>query len=113
MPDLPPDLARLRTLETYLQMQLDAVRAAIRQAEQQEADDRRRRERARAEQSWKIQPQRTPGEGRAILHRGGCSLWKTQLGYLTREEAVIALELEDPPVECCAICRPETGLRSD
>jgi hypothetical protein len=34
MSDLPPDLDRLRTLETYLRLQLDAVRAAIHRAEQ-------------------------------------------------------------------------------
>jgi hypothetical protein len=36
MPDLPPDLARLRVLETWLQLQLDQVRAAIAAAERKE-----------------------------------------------------------------------------
>lgn len=36
MPDLPPDLPRLRALETYLRLQLGQVQTAIAKAEQEE-----------------------------------------------------------------------------
>ncbi|MBA2951979.1 DUF6233 domain-containing protein [Streptomyces himalayensis] len=110
MSDLPPDADRLRVIVTYLRLQLAEAEAALRQAEQREADEKRRRDRARAEQAWKLQPQRS--DGPPVLHRGGCSIYRNEMGYLDREHALIALELDDPRVECCEVCRPETGLAS-
>ncbi|MFF1651720.1 DUF6233 domain-containing protein, partial [Streptomyces sp. NPDC058240] len=69
----------------------------VRELEVQEEQERRRRERARAEQSWKIQPKRS-GET-ALLHRGGCTLYNALLGFISREDAVIALE--EPDIEPC------------
>ncbi|MFB6784614.1 DUF6233 domain-containing protein [Streptomyces sp. NPDC056352] len=68
--------------------------------------ERRAQERARAEQSWKIQPRRS-GE-MAMLHCGGCGLYSARLGFLNREEAMIALV--EPDIEPCQICNPQTGL---
>ncbi|MFF3128863.1 DUF6233 domain-containing protein [Streptomyces sp. NPDC057908] len=65
-----------------------------------------RRPGARAEQSWKIQPRRS-GET-AMLHRGGCGLYSAQLGFINRQEALIAMN--EPDIEACQICKPETGL---
>ncbi|MEE1767602.1 DUF6233 domain-containing protein [Streptomyces sp. JV185] len=64
------------------------------------------RERARAEKLWKIQPQRSGSA--ALLHRGGRGLYNAPLGFLDREDAVIALA--EPDIEPCQICKPETGL---
>jgi nitrile hydratase subunit alpha len=108
--DLPPDVHRLRVIETYLQLQLDQVREALRQAEKREADERRARQRAYAEQHWKLQPRR--GTRECVLHRGGCGQWKRQMGYLDREEVLLALEDEAIAVEMCQVCRPETGLQT-
>ncbi|MEU9565363.1 DUF6233 domain-containing protein [Streptomyces sp. NPDC048161] len=38
---------------------------------------------------WKIQPQRSSSV--ALLHRGDCSLYETAMGFLDREDALIAL----------------------
>ncbi|MFE3905078.1 DUF6233 domain-containing protein, partial [Streptomyces sp. NPDC059153] len=65
----------------------------------------RARQRARAEQSWKIQPRRS-GE-MALLHHGGCSMYKSEPGYINHEEAIIALA--EPDIEPCQICTPQTG----
>jgi hypothetical protein len=34
------------------------------------------------------------------------------MGYLNREEVLLALEDEAITVEMCQVCRPETGLRT-
>ncbi|MFJ7200714.1 MULTISPECIES: DUF6233 domain-containing protein [unclassified Streptomyces] len=100
------DLDKNRILEQWLEWQLRHVRGRIRELEVKERQEERARERARAEQSWKIQPQRS---GRtALLHRGGCGLYNAALGFLDREEALIALA--EPDIEPCEVCRPETGL---
>ncbi|MFC5174943.1 DUF6233 domain-containing protein [Streptomyces mutomycini] len=65
----------------------------VRELEAQEQQDKHRREQAGAEQSWKIQPQRS--SDKALLHRGSCTLYKNDFGYISREEAVIALAEPD------------------
>ncbi|MFF3129854.1 DUF6233 domain-containing protein [Streptomyces sp. NPDC057908] len=100
------DLDKNRTLEQWLVWQLRQVRNRVRELEIREQQELRARQRARAEQSWKIQPRRS-GE-MAVLHRGGCGLYKSELGYLTRDEAIIALA--EPDIEPCQICTPQTGL---
>ncbi|MFD7868034.1 DUF6233 domain-containing protein [Streptomyces sp. NPDC059783] len=111
MPDDPSqvsDLEKNRILVDWLEYQLRQAKNRVRELEVQEAQERRQRERARAERSWKIQPQRA---GRpAMLHRGGCTLAAGANGLINREEALIALE--EPDIEACDVCRPETGLLS-
>ncbi|MFB7214147.1 DUF6233 domain-containing protein [Streptomyces sp. NPDC056255] len=53
-----------------------------------------------------MQPQRSSSA--ALVHRGDCALYPVEGGFLTREEAVIALA--EPDIEACQICKPETGL---
>ncbi|MEV0026855.1 DUF6233 domain-containing protein [Streptomyces atroolivaceus] len=79
----------------------------IRELEGQEQQEKRQRERARAAQSWKIQPQRSSSS--ALLHRGNCMLYKNSFGFMSREEAVVALT--DPDIEACQICNPRAGLQ--
>ncbi|MFI6730620.1 DUF6233 domain-containing protein [Streptomyces atratus] len=106
VPGAISDLDKNRALADWLEWQLRQVRGRIRELEVRTEQERRARERARAEQSWKIQPRRS-GE-MAMLHRGGCGLYSAQLGFLTREEAMIALA--EPDIEPCQICNPQTGL---
>ncbi|MFJ5725006.1 DUF6233 domain-containing protein [Streptomyces sp. NPDC093149] len=103
------DLDKNRALADWLEWQLRQVRNRIRELEIKEQQETRARERARAEQSWKIQPKRS-GET-AMLHRGGCTLYSAHLGFLTRDEAIIALA--EPDIEPCQICAPQTGLVDD
>ncbi|MFI8792646.1 DUF6233 domain-containing protein [Streptomyces sp. NPDC055105] len=110
MSDLPPSerLAKLAALEEWLEWQLMDTRRRKREAEQAVEEDRRRRERAHAELNFKIEPQRAGRD--AKLHRGGCNLYKNQMGFIGRDDALIALEIDDPPIEPCAICNPRSAL---
>ncbi|MFF1916153.1 DUF6233 domain-containing protein [Streptomyces sp. NPDC058239] len=99
-------LDKNRALAEWLEYQLRQVRSRIRELEVQELQDKRRAEQARAGQRWKIQPQRS--NVAALLHRGDCSLYSSEMGFLDREEAIIALA--EPDIEPCQICKPETGL---
>ncbi|MFD0555363.1 DUF6233 domain-containing protein [Streptomyces rectiviolaceus] len=111
MSDLPLEqrLAKNRAVLEWLEWQVSQQRLKVRELEVQVEQDRKRRERARIEMSWKIQPKRAD-EGRPILHRGGCNLFQNEMGYLSRMDAVIALTDDEVKAECCAVCRPETGL---
>ncbi|MFD9601752.1 DUF6233 domain-containing protein [Streptomyces sp. NPDC059970] len=100
------DLDKNRALVDWLRYQLRQAENRVRELEVKELQEQRARERARAEQSWKIQPKRS-GET-AMLHRGGCGLYSSQLGFINRQEAIIAMN--EPGIEACQICKPETGL---
>lgn len=98
MSELPPDLPRLQTLETYLQLQLNAVRAAIAQHQQPKPE------------GYTLQVMRTrPDTPLSWLHRAGCP---TGGGHaLSRSEALIALE--EPGVRLCDGCRPDQELTAE
>ncbi|MER7807425.1 DUF6233 domain-containing protein [Streptomyces sp900116325] len=100
------DLDKNRALADWLEWQLRHTRNRIRELEIKERQEQHAYERAQAEQSWKIQPKHS--RGTATLHRGGCTL-SPQLGFIGREEAIIALN--EPDIEACRICHPEKGLR--
>ncbi|MGZ2361706.1 DUF6233 domain-containing protein [Streptomyces sp. 372A] len=100
------DLDKNRALVEWLDWQLNQAKRRVRELEVKAEQERRARERAYAEQRWKLQPRR--GGRPAMLHRGGCSLSAGEHGLLDRAEALVALE--EPEVEVCEICRPETGL---
>ncbi|MDF6042115.1 DUF6233 domain-containing protein [Streptomyces sp. JH14] len=108
MPD-PGSISRLdklRALEEWLDWQLRQTRNRVRELEVQERQEQQRRERARAELSWKLQPQQSGGP--ALLHRGGCAAYTAQMGFINREEAIIAMN--EPDIEPCPVCTPQTGL---
>ncbi|MFF2902918.1 DUF6233 domain-containing protein, partial [Streptomyces sp. NPDC057966] len=89
------DLDKNQALEQWLEWQLRQVRGRIRELQAKEQQEARAQERARAEQSWKIQPQRSGST--ALLHRGGCSLYSARFGFISREDALIALA--EPGIE--------------
>lgn len=97
------DLDKNRALLEWLRRQVGQTERRIRELEIQEAQEQ---ERARAEMSWKIQPQRSSSV--ALLHRGGCATYPDQVGLISREDAMIALA--EPDIEPCQVCRPDTGL---
>ncbi|MFF4338131.1 DUF6233 domain-containing protein [[Kitasatospora] papulosa] len=104
----PTDLEKNRILLDWLRWQVGATERRIRELEVQEAQERARREAAHAALRWKIQPQRS--NATALLHRGDCTLYAMDGGFINREEAMIALA--EPDIEPCEICRPDTGLTS-
>lgn len=110
MSDLPPAerLAKLRTLEEWLDWQLGNTRSRIRTLEAEMDRERKQAQRAWAEARWKLEPAR---DRRSVLHRGGCGIWKGEHGYLERREVLEALADETLVVEMCGVCQPETGLR--
>ena len=101
-------LAKQRTLREWLAYQLAQADRAIRELEAQEAEERRRREVARREMSWKLQPARAV-EGHPMLHRGACSIFNREIGYLNLEEVKVAFA-EFPDLEMCSICNPWGSL---
>ncbi|MGP3750145.1 hypothetical protein B046DRAFT_00060 [Streptomyces sp. LamerLS-316] len=100
-------LEKWQATREYLAWQLRCADQKVRELEAQERQDKRRRDQARAEQAWKIQPQRSSSS--ALLHRGNCTLYKNDFGYINREDALIALA--EPDIEACQICNPQTGLQ--
>lgn len=102
-------LAKNAAVLEWMEWQVSQQRAKVRTLEAEVEQEKRRRERARIEMSWKLQPPRAE-DARPILHRGGCGLYRNQLGYIDRTEAIIALTDDELKVECCEICKPETGL---
>ncbi|MFE3484847.1 DUF6233 domain-containing protein [Streptomyces griseus] len=107
MYDLPPDLDRLRTLETWLTLTLDRVRQQIKDVEQRD------RPQAPAPQPTPPRRPRTPDWGLLYLggtpeiHRGDCWATGRTLQPITAERA--RSELADG-ARACDICRPDRPL---
>ncbi|MER7517760.1 DUF6233 domain-containing protein [Streptomyces sp. NPDC126499] len=108
MYDLPPDLPRLRTLETYLAMLLGDVRDRIRKAEQQQA----------AAVSARTLPA-GPGFVLSFLRKGGqahadsvhlddCTMASRHTRPLDRDQALQAITTGG--IRACEICRPDSEL---
>jgi hypothetical protein len=110
MNDMPPEerLTKLSALEEWLDYQLRTTRAKIRTLQAEIERGRKAEARAWAEQRWKLEPAR---DRRTVLHRGGCGIWKGNHGFLSPDEALLALEDESLHVEMCGVCNPEPGLR--
>lgn len=110
MPDLSrSDRIRMnRAVRDWLIFQLRQTERTIHELEREEEEDRRRREVARIETSWKLQPGRAD-RADPMLHRGNCHLFRTQLGYLDLAHVKVALE-EFPGLEMCDQCAPWGSL---
>ncbi|MEV0220924.1 DUF6233 domain-containing protein [Streptomyces sp. NPDC050704] len=105
MNDLPPDLPRLRTLETWLTLHLDQVRAAITAAEQQEREQHGGQARP-APPEWLIEPGLNRTAPLAV-HVGGCWRAGKRSRGVTRDQALRAIT---EGVPACTHCRPDTEL---
>ncbi|MCD9196092.1 DUF6233 domain-containing protein [Streptomyces albireticuli] len=100
MNDLPPDLPRLTVLETYLDLQLRAVRRSIAELQHPPVSP--------AAEAWTLERIRTdPQRPLGRLHRSTCHL--SSGPTLNRMEARLALR--EPGIEPCTGCLPEEGLR--
>ncbi|MFJ3201040.1 DUF6233 domain-containing protein [Streptomyces sp. NPDC086989] len=105
MSDLPPDLPRLRTLETWLGMTLERVRQQIAAAEQQEAAAARRE--LPPPPDWLIEHGIGVGAHPVRVHAGHC--WDTRSRCHPASRDLARRALADG-VEACTHCRPDTAL---
>jgi hypothetical protein len=105
--DLPPDLPRLRTLETWLQLTLDEVRRAIAAAETRDQERQRGIEARPPAPDWLIELGLNRDAPPVQLHMGDCwNAGKRHKG-IGREEALRALA---DGVKACGACRPDSEL---
>ncbi|MEU9927301.1 DUF6233 domain-containing protein [Streptomyces anulatus] len=115
MGDLPPDLDRLRILETWLVLSLRRVREQIAAVERPARPERASRPPAAARPA---RPRRTPtpdwgistagiGAPVAEIHRGDCFAGGKPLQPISTERA--RAELADG-VQACGVCRPDSVL---
>ncbi|MEU3703614.1 DUF6233 domain-containing protein [Streptomyces anulatus] len=116
MGDLPPDLQRLRTLETWLTLPLQRVREQIAAVERPAQP--RRAPQPPAAAARPAGPQRPPtpdwgivdagaGAPATEIHRGDCWATGKTLRPISAERARV--EFADG-AQACEVCRPDTVL---
>ncbi|MEV6179939.1 DUF6233 domain-containing protein [Streptomyces sp. NPDC052015] len=104
-PDLPPDLARLRTVETFLALNLERVRAEIAKQEQLAAAPQRAVEVRPPAPEWLIE--QLPSGRTTYVHAGDCWAAGKRAHGISREQARRALA---DGTEACPVCTPDTAL---
>lgn len=104
---LPPDLPRLRVLETWLGMQLERVRTRITQLERQETERQRAQAARPPAPDWLLETGISANQHPVAVHVGGCHMAGKRSRSITRTEAAHALT---SGVEACPHCRPDTEL---
>ncbi|MGX1116377.1 hypothetical protein RKD37_001740 [Streptomyces ambofaciens] len=107
MTHLPPDLPRLRTLETWLALALDEVRQAIAQAEQREREAAYGREHRPPPPDWLLEQGLNRDAPPVQVHVGDCWNSGKRVKGIGRDEALRALA---DGVKACGACRPDTEL---
>ncbi|MGF1344999.1 DUF6233 domain-containing protein [Streptomyces flavovirens] len=107
MSNPPPDLPRLRTLETWLALTLDQVRERIAAVELREAEVRRGRSARPPVPDWTIELGIGQGRRPLYVHVGGCHLAGDRRYPVSRDAAVRAVT---EGVEACSHCRADTEL---
>ncbi|MYR58286.1 hypothetical protein GTY54_19295 [Streptomyces sp. SID625] len=107
MNDLPPDLPRLRTLETWLALQLDQVRQHISAVEQREQERQRGLDARPPAPDWIIEHSIGAVRKPIAVHVGGCHMTGARTKGIDRETALRALV---EGVDACPHCRPDTEL---
>ncbi|MER5720349.1 DUF6233 domain-containing protein [Streptomyces sp. NPDC002132] len=106
MNDLPPDLSRLRTLETWLVLTLDRVRREISDAEGREAERQRGADARPPAPDWLLELS-LGGRHPVQVHVGGCHMAGKRPRGVNRQEALRRLA---EGVPACGHCRPDTEL---
>jgi len=105
--DLPPDLLRLRTLETWLALSLDEVRRAIAHAEQREQERQRGIDNRPPAPDWLLEVGLNRDAPPVQVHVGGCWNAGKRTRGIGRDEALRALA---DGVKACGACRPDSEL---
>ncbi|MFI1701981.1 DUF6233 domain-containing protein [Streptomyces bobili] len=106
MHDLPPDLPRLRTLETWLILTLDRVRQQITDAERRETERQRGIDARPPAPDWLIE-RGLSGQDAVYLHAGDCWNAGKRSKGIDRSAALRSLA---EGVAACPHCRPDTAL---
>ncbi|MEU4171034.1 DUF6233 domain-containing protein [Streptomyces sp. NPDC026665] len=106
MHDLPPDLPRLRTLETWLAYTLDRVRQQIAAAEQREAERQHGIAARPPPPEWQVE-QGLNGSRPVYVHQGTCHMAGKRSRPVKRSDALRVLAEGVPP---CTHCRPDIDL---
>ena len=106
MHDLPPDLPRLRTLETWLAYTLDRVRRQIRDVERRETEQQ-----AAVHQppppEWILDQGLNRDAPPLYVHVGGCHMTGKRSHGISRADALRWLA---DGIPACTHCRPDTEL---
>lgn len=107
MSELPPDLPRLRVLETWLVLCLDRVRREIADKERRELELRQAEERQPLAPDWLVKPGIGSGPLPIAVHVGSCHMTGKRRRGVSQEEARRALAGN---VEACPHCSPDNAL---
>ncbi|WP_225080432.1 DUF6233 domain-containing protein [Streptomyces sp. CoT10] len=107
MNDLPPDLPRLRTLETYLAYSLGRVRERIAEVERRQAEQQRGEQARPPAPDWVLELGLNRDALPVALHAGVCHMAGQRQRGVPREVALRALA---EGVPACSHCRPDTEL---
>ncbi|MFF9309868.1 DUF6233 domain-containing protein [Streptomyces sp. NPDC014748] len=107
MHDLPPDLPRLRTLETWLALQLDQVRQRIATVERQAAERQRGLDARPPVPDWVLERGLNRDSPPVAVHVGGCHMAGKRIKPISRDTALRALA---EGVQACGHCRPDRDL---
>jgi hypothetical protein len=105
--DLPADLPRLRTLQTWLTLQLSQVQAAIAAAEQREAERQHGIQARPAPPDWLLEQGLNRDAPPVYVHVGGCHMAGKRSRGIDRGAALRALAAG---VDACSHCRPDSEL---
>ncbi|MGW2692315.1 DUF6233 domain-containing protein [Streptomyces sp. NPDC001296] len=104
---MPPDLPRLRTLETWLALSLDRVRQQITQLEQREQERQRGIDTRPPQPDWVLEHGLNRDSPPIAVHTGDCHMMGKRRKGVPRDMALRALA---EGVEACGHCRPDAEL---
>jgi hypothetical protein len=107
MHDLPPDLPRLRTLETWLALTLDRVREQIAEAERREREQQRGRQARPPAPDWLLEMGLNRNSPPNLVHEGHCHMAGKRSRGIGRTDALRWLAEGIP---ACTHCRPDSEL---
>jgi hypothetical protein len=105
--DLPSDLPRLRTLETWLAYSLARVRRQIAAVERQEQERQRGEQVRPPAPDWVLELGLNRDSPAVYVHEGGCWNAGQRSKGVDRSTALRALV---EGVAACPHCRPDNGL---
>lgn len=107
MNDLPPDLPRLRILETWLTLTLDRVRRQIADAERREQERQRGIDARPPAPDWLIEMGLNRDSPPNMVHDGHCHMAGKRSRGISRTDALRWLAEGIP---ACTHCRPDSEL---